>query len=169
VLTAVQAPRRYGGNPVCSAGGRAVLRVVDEEGRQEHCKELGGYILGRLRALQQKHDIIGDVRGQGLMLGVELVTDRASKVRGWPSRAGWSFAGPGPGPVCCCCCSCSASSQGGSHATCRTAQVTGVSHTACKEQVTTAARTVQHTRSTDGLVRRSGSMPPHRIGVSRVA
>eukprot|EP00898_Chlorokybus_atmophyticus_P002673 jgi/Chlat1/3406/Chrsp23S03737 len=69
----------YGGNPVCSAAGKAVLEVVDKEKRQEHCREVGGYLLGRLMHLQQKHDIIGDVRGAGLMLGVEMVTDRKAK------------------------------------------------------------------------------------------
>jgi len=69
----------YGGNPVCSAGGRAVLRVVDQERRQEHCKQVGGHLKARLRALQAKHDIIGDVRGEGLMLGVEFVKDRTTK------------------------------------------------------------------------------------------
>lgn len=69
----------YGGNPVCSAGGRAVLRVVDTERRQAHCADVGNYLLGRLNELKAKHDIIGDVRGTGLMLGVELVKDRRTK------------------------------------------------------------------------------------------
>jgi alanine-glyoxylate transaminase/(R)-3-amino-2-methylpropionate-pyruvate transaminase len=74
----------FGGNPVCSAGGRAVLRVIDAERRQAHCAEVGAHLLARLRGLQARHDIIGDVRGSGLMLGVELVKDRASKV---PARS----------------------------------------------------------------------------------
>lgn len=69
----------FGGNPVCSAGGHAVLRVLEKEKRQQHCVEVGGYMLQRLRALQEKHDIIGDVRGRGLMIGVELVRDRQTK------------------------------------------------------------------------------------------
>ncbi|CAN6478857.1 unnamed protein product [Victoria cruziana] len=69
----------YGGNPVCSAGGLAVLKVLDKENRQKHCADVGFYLLDRLRYLQQKHEIIGDVRGRGLMLGVELVTDRQMK------------------------------------------------------------------------------------------
>ncbi|KAG2499884.1 hypothetical protein HYH03_002173 [Edaphochlamys debaryana] len=69
----------YGGNPVCSAGGRAVLRVVDQEKRQEHCKEVGDHLISRLKALAAKHDIIGDVRGAGLMLGLEMVKDRKTK------------------------------------------------------------------------------------------
>uniref|UniRef100_A0A383WHZ5 alanine--glyoxylate transaminase n=1 Tax=Tetradesmus obliquus TaxID=3088 RepID=A0A383WHZ5_TETOB len=69
----------FGGNPVCSAGGRAVLRVIEREGIQQNAAAVGSHLLSRLRALQQKHDLIGDVRGRGLMLGVELVKDRATK------------------------------------------------------------------------------------------
>ena len=69
----------FGGNPVCSAGGRAVLQVIDEEGIQENSKRVGSYLLDKLDKLKQKHDIIGDVRGKGLMVGVELVKDKTSK------------------------------------------------------------------------------------------
>eukprot|EP00775_Hariotina_reticulata_P011373 gene11373-11522_t len=69
----------FGGNPVCSAGGRAVLRVIDQEGIQQHAGQVGDHLMQRLKALQAKHDIIGDVRGRGLMLGVELVKDRSTK------------------------------------------------------------------------------------------
>ncbi|KAG0492610.1 hypothetical protein HPP92_006008 [Vanilla planifolia] len=69
----------FGGNPVCSAGGLAVLKVLDKEKRQTHCADVGYRLIGRLKTLQQKHEIIGDVRGRGLMLGVELVTNRNDK------------------------------------------------------------------------------------------
>uniref|UniRef100_A0A0D6R0N5 alanine--glyoxylate transaminase n=1 Tax=Araucaria cunninghamii TaxID=56994 RepID=A0A0D6R0N5_ARACU len=46
----------FGGNPVCSAGGLAVLRVLDKEKRQEHCASVGSYLLERLGALQEKHE-----------------------------------------------------------------------------------------------------------------
>ncbi|XP_031492840.1 alanine--glyoxylate aminotransferase 2 homolog 1, mitochondrial [Nymphaea colorata] len=74
----------FGGNPVCSAGGLAVLKVLDKENRQKHCADVGSQLLDRLRYLQKKHEIIGDVRGRGLMVGVELVTDRQMKT---PAKA----------------------------------------------------------------------------------
>lgn len=46
----------------------------------KHCATVGAHLLGRLHKLAAKHDIIGDIRGQGLMLGVELVKDRTTKV-----------------------------------------------------------------------------------------
>ncbi|KAL2645411.1 hypothetical protein R1flu_012998 [Riccia fluitans] len=69
----------FGGNPVCSAAGHAVLEVLDKEERQKHCAVVGDHLLKRLHALQEKHDIIGDVRGKGLILGIELVSDRTTK------------------------------------------------------------------------------------------
>ncbi|BBN03843.1 alanine-glyoxylate transaminase / (R)-3-amino-2-methylpropionate-pyruvate transaminase [Marchantia polymorpha subsp. ruderalis] len=74
----------YGGNPVCSAAGHAVLEVLEKEQRQHHCAVVGDHLLKRLHALQEKHDIIGHVRGRGLMLGVELVSDRMTKT---PAKA----------------------------------------------------------------------------------
>ncbi|KAG2291107.1 hypothetical protein Bca52824_037776 [Brassica carinata] len=74
----------FGGNPVCSAGGLAVLNVIDKERRQTHCAEVGSHLIQRLKDLQKKHDIIGDVRGRGLMVGIELVTDRQDKT---PAKA----------------------------------------------------------------------------------
>lgn len=69
----------FGGNPVVSAIGKAVLEVIDNEKTQANCLELGNYILGGLNKLKGKHKIIGDVRGRGLMLGIEFVKDRATK------------------------------------------------------------------------------------------
>jgi alanine-glyoxylate transaminase/(R)-3-amino-2-methylpropionate-pyruvate transaminase len=67
---------------VCCAGGKAVLEVIDKENTQGNCLETGGYFKEGLTRLMAKHDVIGEVRGLGLMLGVELVKDRASKVPG---------------------------------------------------------------------------------------
>ena len=69
----------FGGNPVCMAAGIAVLDVIDEEGLQENSKVLGKRFKTGFARLQKSHALIGDVRGMGLMLGVELVRDRATK------------------------------------------------------------------------------------------
>jgi len=70
----------FGGNPVSTAQGLATLNVILDERLQAHSKALGATLMDGLRRLQQKHRLIGDVRGRGLMVGVELVTDRATKV-----------------------------------------------------------------------------------------
>lgn len=69
----------FGGNPVCSAGGRAVLRAIRDDDLQNNCAKVGAHLTKRLRELQERHDIIGDVRGPGLMMGLELVKDRTTK------------------------------------------------------------------------------------------
>ncbi len=69
----------FGGNPVVSAIGKAVLEVIEKEKTQENCLKLGQYILAGLEKLKAKHKIIGDVRGMGLLLGIEFVKDRVTK------------------------------------------------------------------------------------------
>ena len=69
----------FGGNPVVSAIGKAVLEVIDQEKTQQNCLELGNHILAGLNKLKAKYKIIGDVRGRGLMLGIEFVKDKATK------------------------------------------------------------------------------------------
>ena len=66
----------------CAAGPAAALenmRIVEEENLVENAAKMGVYLLDKLRDLQQKHQIIGQVRGKGLFVGLELVTDRATK------------------------------------------------------------------------------------------
>jgi len=69
----------FGGNPVVSAIGMAVLEVIEREHLQANALQLGNHILAGLNKLKEKHKIIGDVRGKGLMLGIEMVRDRATK------------------------------------------------------------------------------------------
>jgi alanine-glyoxylate transaminase/(R)-3-amino-2-methylpropionate-pyruvate transaminase len=69
----------YGANPTSCAAGRAVLKVIREEKTQENARTVGGALLARLKDLQQRHKAIGDVRGRGLMLAIEMVKDRKTK------------------------------------------------------------------------------------------
>jgi 4-aminobutyrate aminotransferase len=67
-------------NPLLARAGLTTLEILEEEGLVERARTLGAWALDRLRALAARHPLVGDVRGLGLRLGVELVTDRASKV-----------------------------------------------------------------------------------------
>ena len=69
----------FGGNPVVSAMGKAVLEVIEKENLQANSLKLGNHIHAGLNKLKAKHKIIGDVRGKGLMIGIEMVKDRATK------------------------------------------------------------------------------------------
>jgi 4-aminobutyrate aminotransferase len=68
----------YGGNPICCAAALATLDLVESR-YMANAAEVGATFLARLRELQMRHPEIGDVRGKGLFLGVEMVKDRASK------------------------------------------------------------------------------------------
>jgi len=69
----------FGGNPVACAAGLAVLDALRDEHLQENALRVGSVWMAELRALQSKHPLIGDVRGSGLFLGIDLVTDRESR------------------------------------------------------------------------------------------
>ncbi len=69
----------FGGNPIASAIGKTVLEVIDRDGIQANAAAVGGHLQEGFNRLKDKHDLIGDVRGKGLMLGIELVKDRDSK------------------------------------------------------------------------------------------
>jgi 4-aminobutyrate aminotransferase-like enzyme len=68
----------FGGNPVSCAVGHAVLNVIEEEGLQQNAKDVGKYLKSLLNELKEKYSMIGDVRGHGLFLGIELVRDLES-------------------------------------------------------------------------------------------
>ncbi len=69
----------YGANPVSCAAGRSVLYVIDQYDLRQNAVKVGAALLEVLQALQARHEIIGDVRGRGLMMAIELVKDRESK------------------------------------------------------------------------------------------
>jgi 4-aminobutyrate aminotransferase-like enzyme len=69
----------FGGSVLSCRIGKEVLDIVDEEGLQENARTMGDRLLSGLRGLQSRHACIGDVRGMGLFIGVELVTDQQSK------------------------------------------------------------------------------------------
>jgi len=69
----------FGGNPISVTQGLATLEIIDRDHIQHNAREVGGHLQRRLLELQEKQPLIGEVRGMGLMLGVELVRDRASK------------------------------------------------------------------------------------------
>lgn len=73
----------FGGNPVCCAAALATLDLVERE-YAANAASVGEYFMGRLRELQKRFDCIGEVRGKGLMIGMELVTDRESRT---PAKA----------------------------------------------------------------------------------
>ena len=72
----------FGGNPIACAVGKAVLEVIEDEGLRANCLRLGKRIFRGLGKLQEKHEVIGEIRGRGLLLGIEFVKDRATKEPG---------------------------------------------------------------------------------------
>ena len=69
----------FGGNPVCIAAALATLDVIEKEGLLAHSAEVGNHMLKRMADWPKKHRMVGDVRGRGLMLGVEIVKDKQTK------------------------------------------------------------------------------------------
>ena len=77
----------FGGNPIACEAALTTIRLL-EDGLMENASSVGGYILERLREMQSRFDVIGDIRGRGLMIGVELVKDRQTKARAKELRNG---------------------------------------------------------------------------------
>jgi 4-aminobutyrate aminotransferase len=97
----------FGGNPVCIAAALASLEVIEREAMR-NAAEVGRHIMQRISQWPEKHSIVGDVRGLGLMIGVEIVKDRESKTRAETERdrivelgfeRGVLFLGAGPNSI----------------------------------------------------------------------
>ncbi|MFD9423362.1 MULTISPECIES: diaminobutyrate--2-oxoglutarate transaminase family protein [unclassified Streptomyces] len=86
----------FRGNQLAMAAGAATLAYVRRNGLAQHAATLGAHMLARLRALSADHPSIGDVRGRGLMIGIELVDPEAAPL---PTTTGGSSAPPPPDPV----------------------------------------------------------------------
>jgi 4-aminobutyrate aminotransferase-like enzyme len=69
----------FGGNPVTATAAKAVIDYIEDQKLLDNCTTTGAYLRARLEELKEKHDIIGDVRGMGLMQAIELVEDRKTK------------------------------------------------------------------------------------------
>ncbi len=69
----------FGGNPVSTAAALAVIKLIEDDDLRTNCRVVGDYFHDRLLELQEKYPVIGDVRGMGLMQGIELVKDRTTK------------------------------------------------------------------------------------------
>ena len=77
--TVTDAFATFGGNPLSSAAAVAVIEIIQEENYLEKAEKLGAHLKEKMESLQETHKIIGEVRGQGMMLGLELVRDRTTK------------------------------------------------------------------------------------------
>jgi len=77
--TGIEYFNTYGGNPVSCAIGNAVLDAIEQENLMRHATEVGNFIMEKARELAEKHSVIGDVRGRGMFLGIDLVKDRTSR------------------------------------------------------------------------------------------
>jgi 4-aminobutyrate aminotransferase-like enzyme len=75
----ISASTSYGGNPMACAAALASIQVIEEEGILQHALELGTFFSRRMEKMKEQHPIIGDVRGKGCLMGIELVKDRATK------------------------------------------------------------------------------------------
>jgi 4-aminobutyrate aminotransferase len=98
----------FGGNPVCIAAALATLDVIEKEGLLRNSQEVGDHMRKRMADWPKKHKIVGDVRGRGLMIGVEIVKDQKTREYGASERdrivelafeRGVLFLGCGPSTI----------------------------------------------------------------------
>ncbi len=75
----ISASTSYGGNPMACAAALASIEVIQEEGLVQRAADLGDFLMARMEKMKQDHPLIGDVRGKGCLLGIELVRDRETK------------------------------------------------------------------------------------------
>jgi len=78
-LESISASSSYGGNPMACAAALASIEVIEEEGLLENVRTVGAAIMKRLEKMKAEHPIIGDVKGKGFLLGIELVKDKGTK------------------------------------------------------------------------------------------
>ena len=76
----------FGGNPICIASALATLDVIEKESLARNSEQVGNHLLKRMADWPKKYAMVGDVRGRGLMLGVEIVKDRQTKEQAGPER-----------------------------------------------------------------------------------
>lgn len=69
----------YGGNPLASAAASTALKIIDEEGLVENSRRVGEYFLSKIKSFEEKYSFIGQVRGRGLFLAIEMVKDKTTK------------------------------------------------------------------------------------------
>jgi 4-aminobutyrate aminotransferase len=98
----------FGGNPVCIAAALATLDVIEKEGLLRNAQEVGNHMMKRMADWPKKHKIVGDIRGRGLMIGVDIVKDQKTREYGNAERdrvvenafeRGVLFLGCGPSTV----------------------------------------------------------------------
>jgi len=78
-INKISASTSYGGNPMASAAALASIQAIQEEGLLENAERLGAYFRERMAEMKEAHPIVGDVRGLGCLLGIELVKDKSTK------------------------------------------------------------------------------------------
>jgi len=78
-LDRISASSSYGGNPMACAAALASLEVIEEENILENVRSVGKFFMKRMEAMKEAHPIIGDVKGKGFLLGIELVKDKKTK------------------------------------------------------------------------------------------